>query len=176
MSNQVIKSYGVYGEERERFLFSLRKSFAMLAGVEDGEVPAGLAGGSGKEWRLWKDFFCSHECSAVWMAWYSEYGIVFLSSIEKWASLLEAFDVAAFKQAVYTLEEANQSGDKEYILDMAADAIEWLYDRAEKLKQDCLSFVTESYPRQDVESSKKNIKLTSSQRTGSFYLLGRLSL
>ena len=140
MSNLVINSYGLYGEEWEKFLTSLKRSFAILAGVEDSSLSFLNAGAFQNDWRRLETFFSSSECSAVWLAWYKEYGITFLSKIDEYATLLEDVDAAYFSQAVYMIDEANKSADRDFIFDMVADAIEGLYSRADVFGKESVSF------------------------------------
>ena len=113
----------------EEFLLLLKKSFSFLA-----EVPVECAP-SAIEITDWGEIFKKSDCSLVWANWYDDHGKLFLANIDGCSGLLEMFDSVALKQAIYTLDEVNQSGDYEYILDMTADTIGWLENRAEKLMQ-----------------------------------------
>ncbi|MBE6102698.1 MAG: hypothetical protein E7200_11530 [Selenomonas ruminantium] len=127
MSNKCIsESYDLH-PKWEEFLLLLKKSFSFLAEVQLKDAPSAM------EITNWGDIFKKSDCSLVWANWYDDHGKFFLAKIDGCSGLLEKFDPAALKQAIYTLDEVNQSGDYEYILDMTADTIGWLENRAERL-------------------------------------------
>ena len=57
--------------------------------------------------------------------WYVEYGISFHEAIIS-ANIPEL----AYRQGVYSLHEANETNDYEYVLDITADTIEFLYEKS----------------------------------------------
>lgn len=138
MSNLVRNSSKDFNKRRD-FLSTLQESFVILAGEG---TPASPLSGSVTDWLRWSKIFASSECSAVWERWYNDYGVAFLSRIDSNAALLENYGEAAYDQAIYILDEANQSGDREFVLDMAAEAIEWLSDRVELLRRKLVKELT----------------------------------
>lgn len=74
----------------------------------------------------WKNCIeASETASLIWKRWYAEYGISFHEAIIS-ANIPEP----AYKQGVYSLHEANESKDYEYVLDITADTIEFLYEKS----------------------------------------------
>lgn len=149
----VSKGYGLY-PRWDRFLSSLRESFAFLAGVPLEEAPMA------SKWKEWREIFGAHKKHVVWTSWYDDCGCLFLPQLTERAVLLEFFGEGALRQATYNLDEVNQSGDYEYILDIVADTIEWLDKRVKSLEK-------------NLEKEEFEINLTSSQGTGFFYEGGK---
>ena len=76
------------------------------------------------EWK--KCIEASETTSLIWKRWYAEYGISFHEAI-----ISVDIPEPAYIQAVYSLYEVNETKDYEYILDITADTIEFLYEKSE---------------------------------------------
>ena len=77
------------------------------------------------EWK--KCINASETVSLVWKKWYTDYGIFFHEAI---ASI--DIPISAYKYGMYLLHEANEAKNYEYVMDMTAETIEYLYEKSKK--------------------------------------------
>ena len=77
------------------------------------------------EWK--KCIESSETASLIWKKWYAECGVLFHEAIIS-ADIPEL----AYRQGVYSLHEVNETKDYEYILDITADTIEFLYEKSKR--------------------------------------------
>ena len=109
------------------FLDLLQKSFAVLAGIDSLskiEIPLLKKGNLKTAGEQWKDIFVSSDdCSLVWKAWFSEYGIHYLAKLDD-INLPDS----SYIYPTYLINEATQYQDKEYMIDMISDALEHLFN------------------------------------------------
>ena len=121
----------------DEFLDLLQKSFVILAEIDSDstkeEIPILQKGNLKIAGERWKVIFDSQDCSLVWKAWFSKYGVHHLAKLDE-AELSDS----DFANSSYLLgegiEAANKYQDKNYLLDLTADTIERLIEILDKRK------------------------------------------
>jgi|GEM_PF-2244540 hypothetical protein len=155
----------VVSAEQKRFRTSLWTSFAILANLSIDEAQ------TVDSWQGWQPYFAKLGEKNLWNGWFVRYGIGFMTAIEKDAAVLNVMDRDSFRQAAYMLEEANESLDYEYVLEMASHCIEWLKKRGDALMMDVVrAFVDEE--QLGCQTDKEQIRIeteASSVEDGAFF-------
>lgn len=151
--------------EQKRFHASLWTSFAILANLSKDKAQ------SVDSWQEWQPYFAKLGEESLWNGWFVRYGIGFLTAIEKDTAVLNVMDRDSFRQAAYMLEEANESRDYEYVLEMASHCIEWLKKRGDALMMDVVRAFVDGEPL-GCQKDKEQIKIeteASSVKDGAFF-------
>lgn len=119
----------------DKFLNLLQKSFVILAEIDSTkeEIPILQKKNLKTVGEEWKAILDSQDCSLVWKTWFSEYGVHHLAKLDE-AELSDS----DFVYPTYLLEEGlkaeNKHQDKEYLMEMTANAIERLVKILDKRK------------------------------------------
>ena len=84
----------------------------------------------------WKSRIYGEGIRPVFTEWFESYGAPYLEYIDGLWKMLDDFSQEVFQQATYMLEEANESGDCDYIIEMFALAVDRVRKEAERFVAD----------------------------------------